>query len=112
MQIIPELRGAIPGLIFVGLFQSVAALLVTSEVVVGNTVNVFHIRKQSPHKSCGLKNLNMVQYLDYIGHLYMSEPAAPIELRPLTYLCNYRLKNAALPGYCAWLPSSSSMRRS
>ena len=79
---------------------------------VGNTVNVFHIRKQSPHKLCGLKNLNMVQYLDYIGHLYMSEPAAPIELRALTYLCNYRLKNAALPGYCAWLPSSSSMRRS
>lgn len=86
--------------------------MVAGEVVVGNTVNVFHIRKQSPHKSCGLKNLNMVQHLDYIGHQYISEPAAPIELRALTYLCNYRLKNAALPGYCAWLPSSSSMRRS
>ena len=54
MQIIPELRGAIPGLIFVGLFQSAATLLVAGEVVVGNTVNVFHIRKQSPYKSCGL----------------------------------------------------------
>ena len=27
---------------------------VAGEVVVGNTANVFHIRKQSPHKSCGL----------------------------------------------------------
>ena len=112
MRLIPELRGAIPGLIFVGLFQSAATLLVAGEVVVGNTVNVFQIRKQYPYKSCGLKNFNMVQYLNYIGHLYMSEPAAPIELRVLTYLCNYRLKNAALPGYCAWLPSSSSIRRS
>ena len=112
MRLIPELRNAILGLIFLGLFQSAATLLVASEVVVGNTVNVFHIRKQSPHKSCGLKNINMVQYLDYIGHLYMEKPAAPIELRVLTYLYNYRLKNAALPGYCAWLPSSSSMRRS
>ena len=112
MRLIPELRNAIPGLLFLGLFQSAAILLEAGEVVVGNTVNVFHIRKQSPHKSCGLKNLNMVQHLDYIGHLYMSEPAAPIEQRALTDLCNYRLKNAALPGYCAWLPSSSSMRRS
>ena len=54
MQIIPELRNAIPGLIFLGLFQSAATLLEAGEVVVGNTVNVFHIRKQSPHKSCGL----------------------------------------------------------
>ena len=54
MQIIPELRGAIPGLIFVGLFQSAATLLVAGEVVVGNTVNVFQIRKQYPYKSCGL----------------------------------------------------------
>ena len=42
--------------------------------------------------------MDMVQYLDYIGHLYTEKPAAPIELRALTYLCNYRLKNAALPG--------------
>ena len=47
MRLIPELRNAIPGLIFVGLFQSAATLLVASEVVVGNTVNVFHVRKQS-----------------------------------------------------------------
>ena len=56
--------------------------------------------------------MDMVQYLDYIGHLYTEKPAAPMELRALGYLYNYRLKNAALPGYCAWLPSSSSIRRS
>ena len=31
----------------------------------------------------------------------MPTPAALIELRALSRLCNYRLKNASLPGYCA-----------
>ena len=47
------------------------------------------------------ERFTMAMFCGTPGERTETMPAALIELRALSRLCNYRLKNASLPGYCA-----------